>query len=128
MKSLRSLLSLSAALALTASSALADSIVTEWNDVFLQAVRTIKFGPPQTARAGAILHTCIFDAWATYDTRAVGTQYLGYLRRPAVERTDDNKKTAISFAAYRALVDLFPARKVDFDTKMTALGLDPLNV
>ena len=128
MKPLRSLLSLSAALSLACGSALADSIVTEWNDVFLQAVRDVKFGPPQTARAGAIVHTSIFDAWAGYDAKAVGTQYLGYLRRPEPERTDNNKKNAISFAAYRALVDLFPARKADFDAKMTALGLDPLNV
>ena len=128
MKLLRSLLSLGTALSLTVGSVLADSIVTEWNDVFLQAVRDVKFGPPQTARAGAILHTCIFDAWAAYDFRAAGTQYLGYLRRLSAERTDTNKRTAISFAAYRALVDLFPARKADFDAKMTALALDPLNV
>ena len=116
---------LAASLGLTASHALADSIVTQWNDVFLQAVRDTKFGPPQTARAGAIVHTCIFDAWACYDSKAVGTEYFGYLRRPAVERTDANKTTAISYAAYRALVDLFPTRKADFDAKMTALSLDP---
>ncbi len=128
MNPIRSLLALSAALGLGTAAVRADSIVTEWNDVFLQAVRDVKFGPPQTARAGAIIHTCIFDAWACYDAIAVGTEYFGYLRRPESERTDANKAKAISYAAYRALVDLFPARKADFDAKMAALSLDPLDV
>jgi hypothetical protein len=127
MHSLRSLLTATVALGISATGAFATSIVTEWNDVFLQAVRDVKFGPPHTARAGAIIHSCIFDAWACYDAKANGTQYLGYLRRPEAERTDANKITAISFAAYRALVDLFPARKADFDAKMAALTLDPMD-
>lgn len=52
MKPIRPLLALCAALSLSAASVRADSIVTEWNDVFLQAVRDVKFGPPQTARGG----------------------------------------------------------------------------
>ncbi len=129
MKLTRPLLALLAALSLGAASVRADSVVTDWNDVFLQAVRTVKFGPPQTARAGAILHTCIFDAWACYDTNAVGTQYFGYLRRPAVERTEANKKLAISYAAYRALVDLFPTQTAAFDAAFALQtgGADPAN-
>jgi hypothetical protein len=113
------------ALALSSFPALGDSIATEWNDVYLQAVRDVKFSPPQTARAGAIVHTCIYDAWACYDAKANGSTYFGFLRRPEAERTDANKAKAISYAAYRALVDLFLARKADFDTKMAALGFDP---
>ena len=128
MKLLPTILTAAYAFALTSTSGFATSIVTEWNDVFLQAVRDVKFGPPQTARAGAIIHTCIYDAWACYDAKAEGTQYLGFLRRPEAERTDPNKSIAISFAAYRALVDLFPTRKADFDAKMAALTLDPMNV
>ena len=88
MKFLPSVLSAALALALTSTPAFATSIVTEWNDLFLQAVRDTRFGPPQTARAGAIIHTCIYDAWACYDRKAVGTQYFGVLRRPEAERTD----------------------------------------
>jgi hypothetical protein len=51
----------------------------------------------------------MYDAWAAYDERAVGTQLSGALRRPASERTLANKETAISYAAYRALVDVLPA-------------------
>lgn len=105
--------------------AYAASIVTEWNDVFLQAVRDVKFGPPQTARAGAIVHTCIYDAWACYSGKANGSIYYGFFRRPAAERTDANKAKAISYAAYRALVDLFPTQKASFDAKMAQLTFDP---
>ena len=63
------------------------------------------------ARALAIVHTCIFDAWAAYDRRAIGTQMGRALKRPKQERTEANKAKAISFAAYRALVDLFSGDK-----------------
>ncbi len=63
---------------------------------------------PMVARALAIVHTCIYDAWAAYDQRAVGTQLGASLRRPPNERTQGNKDEAISFAAYRASADLFP--------------------
>ncbi len=44
-----------------------DSIVLLWNDAALQGVRDSKLGPPMVARALAIVHTCIFDAWSAYD-------------------------------------------------------------
>src|SRR5213082_98387 len=98
----------SAALARTARSAkLAENVVLRWNDALLQGVRDSKLGPPMVARALAVAHTCIFDAWAAYDHRAVGTRLGGGLRRLPRERTLANMGTAISFAAYRAAVDLF---------------------
>src|ERR1700747_2964336 len=84
------------------------NVVIQWNNAVLQGVRDSKIGPPMVARALAIIHTCIFDAWAAYDKRAVGTQLGGTLRRPKAERTAANRAKAISFAAYRAGVDLFP--------------------
>ena len=102
------------------------TIVVQWNNAALQGVRDSKLGPPMVARALAIVHTCIFDAWAAYDKKAVGTQLGGSLRRPESERTAANKNKAISFAAYRAVVDLFPIDKTTvFDPTMAALGYDP---
>jgi hypothetical protein len=109
---------------LAAHVAVATSAVTDWNATFLQAVRDVKMGPPQTARAGAIVHTCIYDAWACYDAKANGSLFFGFLRRPEGERTVENKEKAIAYAAYRALLDLFPARKADFDARMNTLGFD----
>ncbi len=105
------------------------NVVIQWNNAALQGVRDSGIGPPMVARALAIVHTCIFDAWAAYDKRAVGTQFGNELRRPKRERTLANKNEAISFAAYRALVDLFPVDKTSvFDPLMAKLGYDPTNL
>ncbi len=78
------------------------------------------------SRALAIVHTAAHDAWAAYDRDAVGTRLSGSLRRPPAERTRANKEEAISFAAYRAAVDLFPgSRSSVFDPLMATLGFDP---
>jgi hypothetical protein len=58
----------------------------------------------------------VFDAWA------VGTRHGKTLRRPVAGRTPENKAKAISFAAYAALVDLFPSRQGDFALQMKELG------
>jgi hypothetical protein len=68
------------------------------------------------------LHTCIYDAWAAYDPQAVGTRFGNLLRRPAAEHTTANKEEAISYAAYRALVDLFPTEVATFTGLMGTLG------
>src|SRR5260370_5086760 len=106
-----------------------DNVVVRWNAAALQGVRDSRIGPPMVARALAIVHTCIFDAWAAYDKRAAGTQFGDELRRPKRERTLANKNEAISFAAYRALVDLFALDKASvFDPLMAILGYDPNNL
>lgn len=76
----------------------------QWDAAALQGVRDAALGPPMVARALAIVHTCMFDAWA-YDNKAVGTKFGKSLRRPGSERTTANKQKAVSYAAYRALVD-----------------------
>ena len=101
------------------------SVVRSWTDMTHSAVITAKPFPAAVARAHAIVCTSMYDAWAAYDSVAVGTRLAGTLRRPVGERTDANKLKAISFAAYRALVDLFPAAKTGFDAEMTRLGYDP---
>jgi membrane-associated phospholipid phosphatase len=101
------------------------SVVIQWNKAALQGVRDSILGPPMVARALAIVHTCMYDAWAAYDRRAVGTRLGGELRRPRNERTLANKNEAISFAAYRAAIDLFPGDKASvFDLLMAHLGYD----
>jgi hypothetical protein len=101
------------------------TLVVNWNEAFLHAVRASSLGPPMVARALAIAHTCIYDAWAAYDDRAAGTRLGGVLRRPRTERTRANTEQAISFAAYRAAADLFPAQvPAVFDPLMRSLGYD----
>ena len=69
-----------------------DNVVLQWDEELLQAVRALPPGPTVTARAISVVHTAIFDAWAAYDARALGTRLRGSLRRPAAERTLENKK------------------------------------
>jgi hypothetical protein len=98
----------------------------QWNSAALQGIRDAKLGAPVVARALAIVHTCMYDAWAAYDEHAVGTQLQGALRRPESERTQANKEQAISYAAYRALVDVFPVDTNSVYTPlMKKLGYDP---
>ena len=102
-----------------------DGVVIQWNEAFLQGVRDSKLGPPMVARGLAIGHTCIYDAWAAYNHKAVGTRLGGSLRRPPAEHTPANQNRAISFAAYRAAADLFPgSRSSVFDPLMRRLGYD----
>jgi hypothetical protein len=66
-----------------------DNVTLLWNEELLQAIRAnpAGTGPTITARALGVAHTAMFDAWAAYDARAVGTRYGGSLRRPVAERT-----------------------------------------
>ena len=109
----------------TAGAAQAATLVTDWNDQALQAVRATRMAPPIFARANAIVNTAMYDAWAAYDNKANGTQLGGELRRPASERNDANRRKAMSFAAYRTLVELFPSRAAQFDAEMARLGYNP---
>src|SRR5437867_1284772 len=79
---------------------------TKWNNAVLQGVRDSRLGAQMVSRSLAIIHTCMYDAWAAYDDKGVGTQLNSALRRPLKERTLANKEKAISYAAYRALSDV----------------------
>ncbi len=105
----------------------ADNLILQWNSALLQAVRNVRFPPMHTARALAVAHTCMYDAWAAYDARAIATVGQQSTRRPAGERNAKNRRIAVSYAAYRALVDLFPTQQPMFDELMQELELDPAN-
>jgi hypothetical protein len=99
-----------------------DNLVLAWNEEALESIRKLPPAPTVAARALAIVHTAIYDAWAAYDPLAVGTRLGANLRRPEAERTQANKDKAVSYAAYLALVDLFPARQAVFQQRMNDLG------
>jgi len=79
----------------------------------------------QVARALAVSHTCMYNAWSAYDHIADPTIPGIVSRRPAGEHTVDRKTAAIGHAAYRALVDLFPTQQALLDGVMLGLGLNP---
>src|SRR5215204_559925 len=94
-----------------AGAATGDSVVLAWNQQILDTIQQTRLGPTIAVRALAVVHTAIYDAWAAYDSVAVPTMANDNGRRPSAERTLENKNKAVSFAAYTALVDLFPARQ-----------------
>jgi hypothetical protein len=101
-----------------------DNAVLKWNEQLLDTIRKNPptTGPTVSARALGIVHTAMYDAWAAYDPVANGTRFGGSLRRPAVERTPENKQKAISYAAYKTLLFVFPDdkyhRKAAYDAVM----------
>ncbi|MFD5326432.1 vanadium-dependent haloperoxidase [Streptomyces sp. NPDC127092] len=110
-----------------------DNLVIQWNKVAYDAQVTAAkptnnlTRPPLGSRTFATLHTCIYDAWAAYDYKAVGTQLGDDLRQPWYKRTESNRKAALSYAAHKALIAIFPDQKATFDAKLQSLGYDPAN-
>jgi hypothetical protein len=108
------------------------SVVSDWNAAALAEVRlsrALRNGPPIVARALAIAHTCMYDAWAAYDDISVATtDTAGRRRRPPAERTDENKAKAISFAAYRCLRNLYPDGSLPPTLAQPSVRLDAMLV
>ncbi len=98
------------------------SLVAQWNEVLLDAIRSGSALPTETTYQLFVTHTAIYDAWAAYD--AAASTYLSGIERPESEHTDSNKAEAISHAAYHALSEFFPEQQEKFDTFMAALGYE----
>ena len=87
-----------------------DNVILRWDEQLLSTIRAYpaQTGPTITSRALGVLHTATYDAWAAYDPTAKVTTQNGPTQQLANRNTQDNKKEAISYAAYRVLNDLFP--------------------
>ena len=100
-----------------------------WLDIMQSiAARDVELSgarPTVLSRFMAIWATAVYDAWAAYDDRAVGTRFGGTMRRPVAERTLANKQKAISYASYHALVFLAPDAQPRLAEAMRRLGFDP---
>jgi hypothetical protein len=100
-----------------------------WLDVMQEAaardVDTFGARPTVLSRQMVLWAASIYEAWAAYDDKAVGTRLGGSLRRPAAERTLANKNRAISHASYRSLLGAFPAQAEFVRGEMQRLGFDP---
>ena len=97
--------------------------VAGWNRLALQAIRAAQPGPLAAARSLAILHTCMYNAWAAYDGAARQTAHGVTVRLPCAERSAASKACAMSHAAWYALGKRFPGQQAMFDDWMTGLGL-----
>jgi hypothetical protein len=102
-----------------------------WMNVILEtsARRVDRVGarPTIIAREMMIATTAMFDGWAAYDDKAVGTQLGDKLRRPSAERTKENQEKAMGYAIARCLEDLFPEDVTWIRERVAQLGIDPAN-
>lgn len=102
-----------ALLALVAAASRAD-VVTDWNSEALDAIRADRLAPPIAARVLAILHAAIYDAvngiTQTHEPYFVTGKPAGVA----------SVEVAVSAAAHKVLVALFPARSEALDALYAA--------
>jgi len=76
----------------------------EWLEVALEATarehERVAPRPTVGSRMLAIIVTAMYDAWAAYDEKAVGTRFGDKLRRPKSERTAASKEKTITYAEH----------------------------
>lgn len=100
----------------------------KWMEIALEAtardVERVGARPTIISREVSMYVTAMFDAWAAYDEKAVGTRLGGKLRRPAAERTLTNKEAAIGQAVGRVLIELYPNDLEWIRASMKANGAD----
>lgn len=115
--------------------AFAESIARQWNVENLAAIRIAFPDPPVHARNLFHVSAAMYDAWAAYDPTAVGYAHREPAAPPDGVPLEDARREAISYAAYRVLVERYfthphpktPAANADtakasFDTFLASLG------
>ena len=106
-----------------------ENIAYKWGAMALEATAldTERFSPRPTvtSRFLGLTFTAVFDAWSRYDGHAIPVYLEGVERRPAGEHTLSNKEIAISYAAYRTLLEYYYSDAELFRGFMMGLGLDP---
>jgi len=107
------------------------SIARNWNERALEGIRMDTPHPPVQARNLFSFSVCMYDAWAAYDSNAVGFIYRGKHTAPDVAAA---RREAISYAVYRMMLERHAysrtatnqaARNPEF---MSLIGYDPGNV
>ena len=93
------------------------TVVARWNEAALQAIRADKPVPTVITRALHVAHAAMYDVWAAFDREAEGAYFnpRRTLRMPGRRHREGFLESAISAAAHRTLVELFPAHRDRFD-------------
>ena len=122
-----------AASLLTSAAQAVPSAAREWNEQLLAAIRRNVPNPPGHARN--LFHTAIvmYDAWAAYDSTAVGYIYNEKVAALPAD-VETARREAVSYAAYRVLRARFVlpspppagagATSDSIDAKFAAMGYD----
>ena len=100
--------------------------ILDWNEVALEANKVShtnglleQTGPPLSARALAIVHLAMYDAYAGVNPSPSLPPYLSGLPAPGAGAS---ASAAIAAAAHATLSDLYRSQRPYFDAKLAALG------
>ena len=66
----------------------------KWNQITLDAIQCTKTSPPLAARALAMVHTVMYDAWSVYNKTAISTSTALYMKIPQKGCTKDDWRKA----------------------------------
>ena len=106
------------------------SIARNWSERALEGIRMDTPHPPGQARNLFSFSVCMYDAWAAYDSNAVGFAYRGKHTAPDIAAA---RREAISYAVYRMMLERHAYSRTATNQAvanpafMTALGYDPDN-
>jgi len=78
------------------------TIARNWSERALESIRMDTPNPPAQARNLLSYSICMYDAWAAYDTNAVGFVYRGKHTAPDVAAA---RREAISYAMFNMMVE-----------------------
>jgi hypothetical protein len=107
------------------------SIARNWNERILEGIRMDTPHPPVHARNLFTFSVCMYDAWAAYDTNAVGFVY--HAKHTAAD-VAAARREAISYAMYRMMLERHAYSRTATNQSyanpnfMAALGYDTNNV
>src|SRR5262245_22208548 len=88
-------------------------VITDWNDVALEAVITAREAQPTQARSVTMVHVAMFEA-----INAIGRRYAPYLGKSAPAPAA-SPEAAAATAAYAVLTKLYPNQRATFDKVYT---------
>jgi hypothetical protein len=105
------------------------NIAYRWGEISLACTAndTDKFKPRPTvtSRILALTWTAVFDAWSCYDDKAIPLYLTSAKRQPSALRTLKNKEIAISYAAYRTMMEYYFSDSTLLRNEMIKMNLDP---
>ena len=80
----------------------------QWNQLTLDAIKYTRTSPPLAARALAMVHTAMYDAWSVFNKYSISTTTGRYIKVTETQHcSSDYKRKAFCYAAYRVLQHLF---------------------
>lgn len=105
-------------------------LTLQWNQLTLESIQLTSTSPPAAARALAMVHTAMYDAWSVYHQCPFSTTTSRYVKRYGEICEENAMEKSVSYAAYRTLTHLFwltlPAEKRNmFRDLMNQLGFNP---